>query len=128
MGPLTCFHSECITVSYLHNSMSNCRRIRISVAIPIREILLYFTFSTAYFILTIVYIVCHQEVMIFSLGIMLYNSHCLNRDSTTLASSHFKKELEETNHLSKTSKHHPTKRSDVQRNCVWKEKPQLQQK
>jgi hypothetical protein len=66
--------------------------------------------------------------MIFSSGIMSYNSHFLNRDSITLASSHFKKELKETSHLSKTSKHHPTKKSDVQRNCIWKEKLQLQQK
>lgn len=36
MGPLTCFHSKCITVNYLHYAVSNCQRIRISGELPSR--------------------------------------------------------------------------------------------
>jgi len=36
MGPLTYFHSECITVNYLHYAVSNCQRIRISGVLPSR--------------------------------------------------------------------------------------------
>jgi len=91
--------------------MSNCQTIRISGVLPSRLKKLYCISRLALPIFLGINLYC------LSLGsddIFFRTCHATvtacYRESTKLASSYFKNELEERSHPSKTTKHHPTKK------------------